>query len=55
MREPSINKSANYLSGNQQTLLSIRCSPMLGALWPGPLEGTSPGGPVVGTYEWVGK
>lgn len=48
MREPSISKSADFLPGNQRTLSSIRCSPMLGALWPGSLEGPFPAGPVVG-------
>lgn len=45
MREPSISKSADFLPGNQRTLSSIRCLPMLGALWPGSLEGPFPAGP----------
>ena len=48
MREPSIKIQADFLPGNQRTLSSIRCSPVLGALWPGSLEGPFPAGPVVG-------
>ena len=48
MREPSISKFADFLPGNQQTLSSIRYSPLLGALWPGSLEGPFLAGPVVG-------
>ena len=46
MRETSISKSADFLPGKERTLSSIRCLPVLRALWPGSLEEPFLEGPV---------